>query len=229
MPKTYPTIVITGASGGLGAAIAICFAHPDVTLCLVGRDSAGLLAVADECRNKGATVEIAVANGCDAISVGHMVTKFDDRHPVDLLIVAENEASTLGPDMTPEPDGTARRLMDINYGGMLNAVEPLLPSFIARGRGRIALVSSVVALRPQPMMPAYSASMMAVRGYGVALRGWLRRYGVGVTVIYAGLPSEGDAAEPPETTVERTASRIVHGLRRGRATIAFPFWPALGS
>lgn len=234
MPKTYGTIAITGASSGIGAALATCLAQPDVTLCLIGRHAERLLAVADECRGKGASVEIAVADVRDAASITHMLTKFDDRHPIDLLIANAGVSAGLSPGRQPEAEGVSRRLMEINYGGLLHTVEPMLPRFIARRRGRIAIVSSLAGLRPQPDMPSYSATKMAVRGYGIALRDWLREYGVGVTMIYPGFVTSPMSArhagfKPFEITAERAARLIVRGLRRGQSVIAFPLPLALGA
>lgn len=229
MPKIFSTIVITGASSGIGAALARCFAQPDVTLCLIGRDGERLRAVADDCRDKGASVEIAVVDVRDAVMTRHMLEKFDDRHPVDLLIANAGVSAGLRPGGQPEAEGVARRLMEINYGGMLNTVEPLLPRFIARRRGHLALVSSMAALRPQPDLPSYSATKMAVRGYGIALRGWLRAYDVTVTTIYPGFVTSPMSArhhgfKPLEISAEKAAALIVRKLRRRRSVIAFP-WP----
>jgi short-subunit dehydrogenase len=234
MPRTYGTIAITGASSGIGAALARCFAQPDVTLCLIGRHADRLVAVADECRDKGATVEIAVADVRDAVMVGHMLTKFDDRHAIDLLIANAGVSAGLSPGRLPEAEGVSRRLMEINYGGMLNTVEPLLPRFIARRRGQIALVSSLAALRPQPDLPSYSASKMAVRGYGIALRGWLKDYGIDVSLVYPGfvtspMSARHRGAKPFEIPTDAAARHIVRKLRRRRAVIAFPFLLAAGA
>ncbi len=229
MPKTFATIAITGASSGIGAALARCFAQPDLTLCLIGRDAERLRAVAEECRDKGASVEIAVVDVRDAVMTRHMLEKFDDRHPIDLLIVNAGVSAGLEPGEKPEAEGVSRRLMEINYAGMLNTVEPLLPRLIARRRGHVALVSSLAALRPQPDLPSYSATKMAVRGYGIALRGWLRGHGVDVSVIYPGFVTSPMSArhqgfKPFEWSAEKAAAHIVRKLRRRRGAIAFP-WP----
>ena len=110
---------------------------------------------------------------------------------------------------------------------MLNTVEPLLPRFIARRAGQVALTSSIAALRPQPDLPSYSATKMAVRGYGVALRGWLREFDVGVSVIFPGFVTSPMSlrhrgAKPFEISAERAAGIIVRGLERRAAIIAFP-------
>jgi short-subunit dehydrogenase len=123
--------------------------------------------------------------------------------------------------------------MEVNYGGVLNTVEPVLPRMITRRGGRIVLISSLAALRPQPDLPSYSATKMAVRGYGIALRGWLKAFGVGVTLVYPGFVTSPmslrhKGAKPFEISAEQAAALIVRKLARGRSVIAFPWLLALG-
>ena len=227
-------IALTGASSGIGRALAVELSRPGVVLCLLGRDADRLRATADECRRRGADVRVAVVDVRDAAALAHDLTSFDDEHPIDLLIANAGVSAGLGAGRSPEETGTSRRLMEINYGGMLNTVEPLLPRFIARRAGRIALVSSLAGLRPQPDLPSYSATKMAVRGYGVALRGWLSPLGVGVSIIYPGFVTSPmslrhKGAKPFEISAEAAARLIVRRLARGRSVIAFPLPMAIGA
>lgn len=229
MPKTFGSIALTGASSGIGAAVARCFAQPDVTLLLIALDSERLEVVAQECRDKVAVVETAVLDVRNAAATRKALETFDERHPIDLVIANAGVAAGLEPGAMPESPGTSRRLLEVNYGGMLNTVEPLLPRFIARRRGHVALVASIAALRPQPDLPSYSGTKMAMRGYGVALRGWLRGHGIDVSMIYPGFVTSPMSArhkgfKPLEISAERAASIIVRKLRRRRGVIAFP-WP----
>lgn len=225
--QSYSRIVLTGASGGIGEALALRLAAPGRQLLLAGRRAERLEAVAGLCRARGAAVETAVVDVREAEAVAAALLAFDEAGPVDLLIANAGVSAGLEPGRRPEAAGVSRRLMEINYGGMLNTVEPMLPRFIARRSGRIALISSIAALRPQPDLPSYSATKMAVRGYGVALRGWLREHGVGVSVIFPGFVTSPMSlrhrgAKPFEISAERAARIIVRGLERGRAVIAFP-------
>lgn len=234
MPHVYRSIAITGASSGIGAALAEEFAAPEVALLLVGRDAERLAEICRICELKGATVATALVDVRDAPALAATLVGFDDRHPVDLLIANAGVSAGLEPKRRPEAPGVSRRLMEINYGGMLNTVEPMLPRFLKRRAGRIALVSSIAGLRPQPDLPSYSATKMAVRGYGVALRGWLKGRGIGVTMIYPGFVTSPMSirhrgAKPFEIPADKAARIIVRGLRRGRPTIAFPLLLAMGA
>ena len=226
-------IVLTGASGGIGRALALGYAASGVTLGLVGRDAARLGEVAERCRAAGASVETALLDVRDRAGMAAWLGAFDARHPVDLLIANAGVSAGLGPDRSAEAEGVSERLAAINYMGMVNTVEPLLEPMRRRGRGRIALVSSIAGLRPYPDMPSYSATKAAVRAYGVALRGWLKPFGVGVTVIMPGFVTSPMSArhkgpKPFEISARKAARIIIRGLGAGRATIAFPFLLVLG-
>lgn len=222
-------IVLTGASGGIGAALARRLAAPGVSMLLTGRDAARLEAVADAARAEGATVETALIDVTDRDALAARLLAFDAAGAVDLLVANAGVSAGLGPGRTPERREDAERLWRVNYVGVLNTVEPLLPAFLERGRGRIALMSSMAARRPHPDMPSYSASKAAVRAYGESLRGWLGRRGIAVTVICPGFVTSPMSArhrgfKPFEMSAERAAEIVARGLARRAAFVTFP-WP----
>lgn len=219
-------IIITGASAGIGEALAHAFAR-DNRLLLVGRDRTRLEAVAARVSAEGGFAEIAVVDVRDREKMGRLLTDFDDRHPVDLLVANAGVSAGLGPGHTPEAEGVSRRLMEINYWGTLNTVEPLLARLQARRRGRIAIISSLAGLRALPDMPSYSATKAAVAAYGTALRGWLRSFGISVTVVHPGfvtspMSARHKGAKPFEVPVDKAAAIIRRGVLAGRGRVAFP-------
>src|SRR3954462_13397193 len=86
MTKTFASIVITGASSGIGEALALDYAAPGIALALSGRDAARLQAVAEACRAKGATVDSGNVDVVDKAALAAWLIQFDEAHPVDLLI-----------------------------------------------------------------------------------------------------------------------------------------------
>ncbi len=224
----FGSIVLTGASSGIGRALAEELARPGRRLLLTGRDEGRLGETAAACVGKGAAAVVRAVDSRDPEAMAAALHAFDDEGPVDLLIANAGVSAGLEPDRMPEAAGVSRRLLETNYGGVLNTVEPMLPRMIARRSGRVVLISSLAALRPQPDMPSYSASKMAVRGYGIALRGWLKGKGVGVTTVYPGfvtspMSARHRGAKPFEMSAERAARIIVRGLERDRTVIAFPW------
>jgi short-subunit dehydrogenase len=225
----WASVVITGASGGIGAALAAELAAPGVRMLLLGRDAARLASAADAASARGARVETAEVAVTDAAALAAALAGFDARDPVDLLVVNAGISSGLGPGRSPEPVEAAHRVVAVNLGGAIDTVGALLPAMLARGRGQIALMSSMSALRPLPDMPAYSASKAALRAWGISLRGWLGPQGIAVTVICPGFVTSPMSArhrgfKPFEMSAPRAAALIARGLARRSAFVTFP-WP----
>lgn len=229
MNHPFRTVVLTGASSGIGAALAHELARPGVAMLLVARDACRLAAVAETVRAAGAEVEEAVLDVTDQAALGVRLRAFDNASPVDLVVANAGAMAGLSPDRMPEPEGTARRLIETNLLGAIATVEALLPAFLARGHGHIALVSSMAALHPHGDMPSYSASKAGLRAWGISLRQWLKPRGLMVTVICPGfvtspMSDRHQGWKPFEVSAEAAARHICRGLVRRAALITFP-WP----
>ena len=225
--KRYSSIVITGASSGIGEALALDYAAPGVALGLNGRDSARLEAVAKACRAKGAVVEATPIDVTDRQALGAWLEQFDDSHPVDLLIA--NAGISIDKDNSSLDDfAIIRRTFDVNLGGVLNSVEPLLPRMTQRRAGQVAVVSSLAGFIGLPYSASYNASKAAVRVWGESIRLVLKRSSIGVSVICPGFVVSRMTAKAPFPmpflmSAERASSIIRKGLARNKARIAFPF------
>lgn len=228
MTHTYRSIVLTGASSGIGAALAGELGAPGVHMLLTGRDTARLENVADAARAKGAIVQAAVVDVTDTEALAHTLHAFDAVNPVDLVIANAGVMAGLGPGRSPEPPGTSLRLIRTNLLGAIDTVEALLPALLDRGKGHIALVASLAALHPHGDMPSYSASKAGLRAWGTSLRQWLRPRGIPVSIICPGFVTSPMSArhsglKPFEISADDAARRIVRGLSRGRPLITFPW------
>lgn len=225
-------ILITGASGGLGAALAKAYAEPGVVLALAGRDRARLTEVADRCRQRGAEVLASQVDVTDAQAVMDWVRATDRAYPLELVIANAGVASTLAAGQGGESWQDIRRVFDTNVYGTLATLSPAIEAMTARGRGQVALMSSLGAYVGMPISPAYNASKAALKVYGEGLRGLLAERGVGVTVICPGFVKSAmsDAYPGPRpflVAADDAAARIRAGLAGNRALIAFPFPLAL--
>lgn len=219
-------ILITGASSGIGAALANAYAAPDMVLALTGRDAARLTAVAASCTARGARVVTTTIDVTDGAALAAWIAATDGATPLDLVIAnAGISAGTGGAGETAEQ---ARRILAVNVDGVLNTVLPLLPRMMARGRGQVALMSSLAAFRGLPGAPAYCASKAAVRIWGEALRADVAPHGVDVSVICPGFVASAMTAVnrfpmPLLMPAERAAAIIRRGLARNKARIVFPW------
>jgi short-subunit dehydrogenase len=219
------TILITGASSGIGEALAEAYAGPGVTLVLTGRDRERLDAVAARCMERGAEVRAATVDVADRAAMADWLALVDQATPVDLCIA--NAGISGGTGGRGESEEQARRILAVNVDGVLNTIHPLIGPMTARGRGQLALVSSLAGFRGYPGAPAYCASKAAVRSYGESLRLDLRPVGIEVSVICPGfvksrITDRNRFPMPFLMDADRAASIIKRGLERNRGRIAFP-------
>lgn len=222
------SILITGASSGLGAALARAYAAPGVTLALSGRHAERLEQVAAGCRQAGAAVHTRVLDVQHRSAMADWIARTHAGAPLDLVIANAGLSAGTGRS-GGESAAQARRILAVNVDGVANTVLPAVEAMQGRGHGQLALMSSVAAFRGFPGAPAYCASKAAVRVWGESLRPQLRRRGVGVSVICPGFVrtpmSEVNAYPMPfRMDAARAAQVIRRGLARDRARIIFP-WP----
>ncbi len=225
--STPVSVLITGASSGIGAALALEFAGPGVRLALTGRDQARLSAVAEACRAAGAEPRVATLDVRDGPALAAWITEVDRAAPLDLVIA--NAGVSAGTGGNGETESQTRRIFATNLDGVLNTVLPAVAAMRPRGRGQIAIMSSLAAFRGFPGAPAYCAGKAAVRVWGEALRGELHGAGIGVSVICPGyvrspMTAVNDFPMPLLMDAARAARIIRRGLARNRPRIAFP-WP----
>ncbi|MEP3197262.1 MAG: SDR family NAD(P)-dependent oxidoreductase [Lentilitoribacter sp.] len=220
----YNNIVISGASSGIGAELAIQLSAKDVFLCLLGRDEKRLTEIAQKCQLKGAATSIHIVDVRDDKHMEELLLEQDDQHSFDLVI------ASAGVGRQYEDAEFIRLTTEINVFGVLNMVEPLLPRLKERNRGQIAVLSSLAGFRTFGRPAGYSASKAWVRLYGEALRGQYAKYGVGVSVVCPGFVKTPMVQNAPKNMsvmpVEEAAAKIVHGLKRNKGRIIFPWHQA---
>jgi short-subunit dehydrogenase len=220
-------IIITGASSGIGKALALRYGREGASLGLLGRHRERLEAVARECRALGAEVSIGVMDVRSRAELREWMTEFDRVVPVDLVIANAGIMEGTRPGGQIEPPDAAHALMETNVLGLLNTVQPLLPAMMARGQGQIALIGSIAGFVPLADSPSYAASKAAVFSYGLSLRDLLLPHGVGVTVICPGYIStpmmeRENGPKPFAMPAVKAADIIVRGIDRNKATVVLP-------
>ena len=223
-PPPPHTILITGASSGIGAALARRYARPGGHLALGGRDPRRLATIAAQCRQAGAYVAEQSVDVTDREAMAAWIGTVDREAPLDLVIA---NAGTAGRHLPHGPERT-RAIFAVNLDGVLNTIEPAEKAMAARGRGHLALMSSLASFYGSTNSPAYSSSKAAVRLLGEGLRPRLAPSGIVVSVICPGYvltPMNAGVRPrmPLTTSAERAAAIIERGLARGSARIAFPF------
>ncbi|MBV8593159.1 MAG: SDR family NAD(P)-dependent oxidoreductase [Caulobacteraceae bacterium] len=234
MNRPPKNVLITGASSGLGRALALQYATDGASVALLGRNTARLTEVARAASQRGASVCWAAIDLRDRAGMRDFLLEFDAANPIDCLIASAGITMVTPKVGDVEDLARASDLFEVNLGGLMNTLAPVAPRMRARRSGQIALFSSVAAFAPPPDSPSYAASKAAVLAFGLATRALYRRDGVSVSVICPGfidtpMTASYSGWKPMLMPVDAAACRIRRGLDRRRAVIAFPlplYWAA---
>ncbi|MDB5371318.1 MAG: Oxidoreductase, short chain dehydrogenase/reductase family protein [Roseomonas sp.] len=221
-------VAITGASSGLGRALAVASARPGATLHLAARDAARLEETAAACRAAGATVATTLLDVRDAAACAAWVAGMER---LDLLIA--NAGISGGTGGAAEPEAQVRAVFDTNVTGVLNTALPALARMAAQApgadglRGRVAVVASVVGFVAAPSAPAYSASKAAIQRWAEATDGTRRAQGIRLHAICPGfirtpMTAPNRFPMPFLISPEEAARRTLAGIAAGRRRVAFP-------
>ncbi len=130
--ETQKVIVLTGASGGIGQALAREYAGPGIYFALIARDEARLEALLTEIRELGADGEISAIDIRDREALHGYLSNLDARHPVDLVIANAGVTAGLGPNRTRETNADSDRQIDVNYRGVVNTLTGLVDNMQKR-------------------------------------------------------------------------------------------------
>ena len=226
MTKVKKTIIITGASSGLGAALAAKYSQNGHRLFLLARSKERLGAVAKICVANGAEANIVVIDVADSAQMEKQLNDIAYQYGIDIVIACAGvSAGTLD---GPETAMQVRKIFATNVNGVINTVLPVIPHMIERRSGNIVIVSSMAGFLGLSSAPSYSASKGAVRLFSEALRGYLRVWGVYVTTVIPGyvktpMTSVNSFPMPFMTTAEEAAEKIVNAIAKNKDVIAFPF------
>jgi short-subunit dehydrogenase len=223
--------VITGASSGIGRALAKELAAQGCKVGLLARRQDQLDTLTEEIRAAGGTAAAAGADVADRTrTLAAVAAVREQLGPVDLLVAnAGVGAPTL---LEPFNVGDVEKMFRVNVLGVVHAIEAVLPEMLARRRGHLAAVSSLGAYKGMPGESAYCASKAAVNTFMEGLRIQLRDRGVAVTTICPGF------VKTPMTEINRfdmpflleadeAARRIVRALRRRVKVYNFPWQTAV--
>jgi short-subunit dehydrogenase len=231
------TTIVTGASRGIGRAVAEAAAARGALVGLIARTDDDLLAVADGIRAEGLTARHAVADVADPDALAAAIGALEiELGPTDVLIAnAGIGAYGAFADLSAEE---AERVVRVNVLGTVHALRAVVPGMIARRRGHIVTIGSIAGRIGSPFEAIYSATKFAGVGLTEALAVEVEPYGIGVSLVNPGPVATDfgaarghpyDRARPrpvPAADVARAVLRAVEGDRREQYVPA-AFGPAV--
>jgi NADP-dependent 3-hydroxy acid dehydrogenase YdfG len=227
MPTRTRTILITGASSGIGRALALEYARGAASVALCARRTAKLEEVAGEVRALGGTALVLPLDVTDPEAVADTLRRADrELGALDMVIAnagmgTRRHASRLTwQDVAP--------IVDVNLGGAMATLVAAVPIFLAHQRGHLVGVSSLAGRRALPMSAAYCASKSALSAFLESLRIDLVPAGLRVTDVRPGFVDTPllvgrKQGTPYLWSVDRAARHIVKKLDRAPAVLAFPW------
>jgi short-subunit dehydrogenase len=219
-------IWITGASSGLGLELAKQYAEAGHDVCVSARSRQPLNDLADACREMAGTVHPYDLDVTDISATATCFDKLVTEVGMPDLTVLNAGTHTENPVKGFDRD-IYQRLMDINYMGVVNCLQSVIPALLEQQRGQIAVVSSVAGYSGLPNASAYGASKAALINMCEALQPELAVAGVDLRLINPGfvktpLTDQNEFPMPFLMEVEDAAARMVQGLAGKSFEITFP-------
>jgi short-subunit dehydrogenase len=223
MTAPWRTAWITGASSGIGQALTIALAQGGVKVAASARSGGKLSEIAGQ--RAGITpLPVDVTALAAMIEASRSIT--NTLGPIDLAVF--NAGIWEAMSVRNFSAAKAARCMAINYQGIANGIEAVLPGMLERGTGHIGLVASVAGYRGLGPTAAYGPSKAAVINLAETLNTNLAMRGIKVSVINPGyvdtpMTRGNPFAMPFLVSAEDAARRILRGLEKGKFEIAFPW------
>jgi len=228
------TAIVTGASSGIGTAIARELARRGYGVSLVARSENKLELIAAELRDFGVRVEVLPTDLSDRAARAKLLTQVEDLGLTPVILVNNAGLSTLGPVAGSDPD-TEMAMIELDVMAVADLCSRFLPGMVERGAGAVLNVASTAAFQPLPGQAGYGACKAFVVSYTHSLRGELRNTGVTASVLCPGpvqtgfgekagfTKEEAEGALPAFMweTPETVARVAVDALAKGRS-VAIP-------
>lgn len=186
MPKQNKTIWITGASSGIGEALAYAYAAEGANLILSSRRRKVLNQVAEQCYKKGANkVQIVPLDLAEHDKIPELIeARLQSVNSIDILI--NNGGISQRSSVVDTSLAVDKRIFDVNFFGAVAMTKAILPQMLRQNSGRIVIISSVAGKVSTPLRSAYAASKHALHGFYDALRYELKNTNISVTLICPG-------------------------------------------
>ena len=220
-------VFITGASSGIGEALARQYGRTGYELGLLARRADLLQSIAEDLRGRGALVHVYVADVTDAQAARNAVQDFVARSGGADRVIA-NAGMGIRDSLSDGDSESVARLMHVNVIGVTNVIVPFLPVLLRQDSGTLVAVGSVAGFRGLPGRAAYSASKAAIRTFMDALRMQLAGTKVHAMTLCPGfvrtpMTARLDRELPFLLEVEEAASLMMRAIEARKNTYTLPW------
>jgi NAD(P)-dependent dehydrogenase (short-subunit alcohol dehydrogenase family) len=179
--------LVTGASRGIGLAVAKALAQRGASVAITGRKADNLRAAAEQLRATGADVHPLVCHQGDPAAISQLFEQLDQASfPADIVVINAATNPVLGPLLDLDLDAW-RKIVEVNLTGALLTAQAAARRMLARGRGAIIFMASIAGIDPMPGLGAYSVSKAGLLGLMRALAKELGPSGIRVNAVAPGL------------------------------------------
>ncbi|MDQ3474620.1 MAG: SDR family NAD(P)-dependent oxidoreductase [Acidobacteriota bacterium] len=221
------TVMITGASSGIGRGLAVELARRGAKVGLLARRADALAELVREIKNANGKAIALPADVMDAASLSAAAMQLRGAlGPIDVLIANAGVGATV--DGAELKGSTVAEVINVNVLGAANSVEAVVPEMVKRGTGHLVVISSLAAYRGLPKSAAYCASKAAVSAFFESLRLDLKPRGIDVTIIHPGfiktpLTAGRHAQMPFLMELDDAVVKIISAIEKRKKSYAFPW------
>ena len=221
------TVMITGASSGIGRGLAVELARRGAKVGLIARRAAALAELVREIESANGKALALPGDVMDVASLGAAATQLRSTFgPIDVLIANAGVGATV--DGAELKGSTVAGVINVNVLGAANSVEAVVPEMVKRGKGQLVVISSLAAYRGLPKSAAYCASKAAVSAFFESLRLDLEPRGIDVTIIHPGfiktpLTAGRHAQMPFLMELDAAVAKIISAIEKRKKSYAFPW------
>ncbi|MEN7538120.1 SDR family NAD(P)-dependent oxidoreductase [Aurantiacibacter flavus] len=223
-PHLARRLLVTGASGALGRALALVHAGPDISLNLWGRNHERLTSTAEAVRAAGAKASPRSLDLLDCNAAVAALIEEDSEAAFDMAYLVAGIGDVCPPGAIVEPPEQIAHVLQTNLTAPAAMAAAIGGRMAARGRGQIVLIGSAAGHHSLPSAASYAASKAGLARFADALRIAMKPHGVSVVLVAPGFIASGTDERPMAIPTDLVARRIAQAAERGKRHYVTP-WP----